>query len=87
MSQGVFALLLIGFAIFAFIVTSKIERNVDKQPTEKLSGNFFHKNKRHVLVAALAIIFGIVLIFLPDRKAKLLSDLSDEEYIEKQNIN
>lgn len=87
MSQGVFALLLIGFAIFAFIVTARIEKNVNKQPTEKLSKNFFHKNKRHVLVAALAIIFGIVLIFLPDRKTKLFSDLSDEEYIENQNIN
>lgn len=76
-SQGAFALLLIAAAVAAFAVTTLIERRVAGASAP--SRAFARRNHVGAGVAVLAL--GMVFTVMPDRKAHLLSKVSDPTYV------
>lgn len=81
MPQGMFALLLIVVAVGAFIVTTRIERNINPATTSREFPVWNHR------IAGMAVIFlGVGLAFLPDRKEHLLSKASDADVVRSMSI-
>jgi len=76
-SQGLFAFALIAVAVGAFAVTTFIEKKVGKESAPSLS---FTPSK-HYRAGAFVLALGILFIFLPDRKAHLISKVSDPAYL------
>ncbi|MDD8016935.1 MAG: YeeE/YedE thiosulfate transporter family protein [Bacteroidota bacterium] len=81
MSQGVFALLLIVVAVVTFIMTTKIERKVNAEGPAK----DFHPHS-HRLAGTGIILLGVVLLFLPDRKERLVGKVSDENFVQTHSV-
>lgn len=76
MSQGLFAFLLIVMAVGAFWAASIIERKVNKvEKPDPTPARLF------VPLTAVAVVLGIIAIFLPEKKASLLADVKDKEYV------
>lgn len=81
MPQGVFALLLTVIAVGAFWITTVIEKKVNKGVvTDKTPV------RNYVIVSAIAIVLGVLTIFLPDKKTFLLEKTNDQEFLNSQNI-
>lgn len=81
MSQGIFALLLIVVAVAAFIMTTKIERKVNSEgPAKEFNP------QSHRIAGAGIIVLGLILVFLPDRKERLLNKVSDTAYLQQHVI-
>lgn len=80
-SQGLFALLLIAVAVGAFMMTTMIEKKVDPEGPAK-SFNQMH----HRIAGVGILVLGIVLVFLPDYKERLLSEVSDIEYVKSHPV-
>ena len=78
-SQGLFAFLLIVMAVFAFTVTSIIEKRVDKTSAPSLA----FKSYNHIAAAAFIFTLGIVFIYLPDRKTHLINKVSDVNFVKE----
>jgi rhodanese-related sulfurtransferase len=76
-SQGLFAFLLIVMAVFAFTVTSIIEKRVDKTSAPSLA----FKSSTHLAASTFVFALGIVFIFLPDRKTHLINKVSDVNFV------
>lgn len=80
-SQGLFAFALIAVAVGAFAMTTIIERKVNPDGPAKSFNGFHH---RFAGVAVLGL--GIVLIFLPDYKERLFSEVSDPAYLQSNPV-
>ncbi|MBL0061726.1 MAG: YeeE/YedE family protein [bacterium] len=75
MSAGVFAFVLIAVALFAFTVTSWIEKRVSSDaPSRKF------RFRPHAVAAGVTMLAGIMLIALPDRKSKVMAMVADPAY-------
>lgn len=74
-SQGLFALMLIAMAVGAFVMTTMIEKKVNPDgPARSFNG-------MHNRIAGVGIlILGVVLVFLPDYKERLIEKVSTEEF-------
>lgn len=79
MSQGMFALLLIVVAVAAFIVTTKIEQHLNP-----LTGSKTFPVWRHRFAASGLVVLGLVLLFVPSRKDRLLSKVEDNAFVGAQ---
>ncbi len=82
MSSGLFAFLLIIVAIATFIGTTIIENKVNKTTAEP-------KNvvlRKYGLAIGVALLFGLVLLFLPEREEQMLAGTSDKEFISEQQF-
>ena len=77
MSQGLFAFLLIAVAVGAFAVTTVIEKRVNKKGAPSLG----FATRNHLFAAAGVVALGVILLFLPDRKAHLIGIVSDPSYL------
>ncbi len=80
-SQGVFALILIAVAVGAFVMTTMIEKKVNPEGPSKTFNNTHHR-----LAGFGIIVVGIVLVFLPDYKERLLTEVTDLEYIKAHPV-
>jgi rhodanese-related sulfurtransferase len=78
-SPGFFAFGMIIIAVFAFIVTTKIERKINPS-----SGSKEFPFRNHFLAGTSVVILGIMLIFLPDRKTSFLAKIADADYVRSQ---
>jgi rhodanese-related sulfurtransferase len=76
-SQGLFAFLLIAMAVGAFAVTTVIEKRVNKKGAPSLG----FATRNHVIAALSIVALGVILLFLPDRKAHLIGKVSDPVYL------
>jgi rhodanese-related sulfurtransferase len=74
--RGLFALFLIAAAIVAFAVTSWVERKVSAEAPSRA-----FPVRRHRLAAAGTLALGLLLLFLPDRRAHLLAQVADPAYV------
>ena len=80
-SQGLFALIMIAVAVGAFIMTTMIEKKVDPNGPAKSFNQLHHR------IAGISILaLGIVLVFLPGYKERLLSEVSDIDYIKANPV-
>lgn len=80
-SQGLFALALIVVAVAAFIFTTKIEKKVSAEgPAQSF------KSTPHRIAGAGAVLLGIMLLFLPDGKERLLTKVLDNEYLSSHTV-
>ncbi|MBK6765682.1 MAG: YeeE/YedE family protein [bacterium] len=81
MSAGVFALILIAFAVGAFAVTSIIEQKVSAfAPSHEFN------SRRHIAAGVTAVLIGVVLVGLPDRKTYVLELVSEPEYAREHAV-
>lgn len=80
-SQGLFALALIAVAVGAFAMTTKIEKKVNPEGPAKSFNELHHRIAGVSLVAV-----GIVLVFLPDYKQRLLDEVSTKKYLQTHPI-
>ena len=80
-SPGVFALIMIAFAVFAFVVTTKIEQRVNPESLSKTFPVRYHR-----LAALAAVALGLLLVYLPDRKTSLLAEVADKAFVESQPL-
>ncbi len=81
-SQRLFAFLLITVAVGAFIITTMIEKRVNKLSAP----SFEFKRSNHVLIGVAVVALGILFIFMPDRKTHLISKVSDPDYIATHTV-
>lgn len=75
-TQGLFAFALIAVAVVAFIATTIIEKKVNPDGPAK-SFNALH----HRLAGIGVLLVGCALLFLPDYKDRLFTEVSDKEYL------
>ncbi|MEA3504451.1 MAG: YeeE/YedE thiosulfate transporter family protein [Bacteroidota bacterium] len=81
-SSGLFGLLLIIMAIFAFIVTTIIENKVNNR--KGMSINIVMK--KYGFAIGLTLTLGLILLNLPTKEERLLSEFSDKGFIEQQEF-
>lgn len=81
MSAGVFAVLLIAFAVIAFAATSWIEKKVSKNAPA-----FAFIHRRHYAMGGIAILIGILLVNLPDRKTHVINSVSTPAYAAQHSV-
>jgi uncharacterized protein len=74
-SRGLFALLLVAAALAAFAAVSWIEKKVSPQAPSRS-----HPVRAHRLAAFAMAGLGLLLFFLPERKAELLAEVADPAY-------
>lgn len=80
-SQGIFALALIVVAVGAFVLTTMIEKKVNPSgPAQSFNG------MHHRLAGIGIVVLGIVLVFLPDYKQRLLDKVSTQEYLQTHRV-
>lgn len=80
-SQGLFALAMIAVAVGAFSITTKIEQKVNPDGPAK-SFNGMH----HRLAGVSIIALGLVLVFLPDYKQRLLDEVTAKEFLQTHPV-
>lgn len=80
-SAGQFALLLIGVAVAAFAVTSRIEKKVN--PASPATG---FPVRYHRMAAAGVLALGLILAAVPDRKIRLNDKASDARYLRQHPV-
>jgi rhodanese-related sulfurtransferase len=81
-SQGLFAFTLIVIAVGAFMITTKIEKRVNKSNAPSLK----FSSMKHRIAGAGALLLGIVFIFLPSRQSYLTSKVTRASYVERYPI-
>lgn len=81
MSQGLFALALIVMAVGAFAVTTMIEKKVDPNGPAKMFNAVHHR-----IAGAGILALGLVLVFLPDYKERMLDKVSDVAYLQSHPV-
>lgn len=80
-SQGLFALAMIAVAVGAFVMTTMIEKKVNPEGPARS----FHA-KHHRLAGFGLLALGVVLVFLPDYKDRLYSEVSQDEYLRTHDV-
>lgn len=75
--QGQFAFLLIAVAVAAFVVTTIIERRVNRTSAPSLEFG----SRKHAAAGAATLALGVLLIFMPDRKARLTTMAANPDYM------
>lgn len=80
-SQGLFALMLIAVAVGAFVMTTMIEKKVNPEGPSKMFNSTHHRLAGFGILAV-----GIVLVFLPDYKERLFTEVTDLEYIKSHPV-
>ena len=81
MSQGVFAFALTAIAVGAFMFTTKLERKINAEgPAKEFN------LKDHRLAGAGVVLLGVVLVFLPDYKQRLLNEVTTDEYVKSRLV-
>lgn len=75
-SQGIFAFLLIAMAVGAFYATARIEKKVagEHAPSQAFTA------WKHLAAGAGVVVLGLVLIFLPDYKTRLMRKVASPAY-------
>lgn len=82
MSQSLFAFLLTFVAVFAFWMTSFIEKKVNGELNP-----IYNPMKVYYAFTVIAIVIGIMAFALPDRKTNLLSKANDDAYVNTFQFN
>ncbi len=80
-SMGLFSFLVTAIAIFAFWATSIIEKKVNKEANKTLP-----ELKNYVYISAVALVLGIMTIFMPSMKDSLLEKAKDNYLINSMNF-
>jgi len=80
-SGGLFAFILIAVAVLAFAVTTIIERKVN---SASLSREFSLSKHRLAAIGVLAL--GLVFVILPERKAHMISTVSNANYVATHSV-
>ncbi len=78
MSRGLFASILVAFALIAFAAVGIVERKVNKQPLP----SYFKLNTRTISWVTV-IILGITLNFFPDIKTRAFASIDDDKFDEE----
>jgi hypothetical protein len=81
MSQSLFAFLLTFIAIGAFWATTFIENKVNGKPNPE-----FNSRPLYFGLTAIALIIGLSAFVMPDRKANMLNQLSNTEFVNNYQI-
>jgi rhodanese-related sulfurtransferase len=81
-SQGAFAVFLVVAALGAFYATDWIEGKVTHR-TEKKPARL---RKQYALFTGLALVVGIALLFMPDRKTAVLGQASSDAYLQSLKV-
>ncbi|MBW7888981.1 MAG: YeeE/YedE family protein [Bacteroidetes bacterium] len=81
MSQGMFALLLIAMAVGAFYFTSKIEQKVNAE-----AESFTFNKKHHAIAGGSVLALGVALVFMPNHKERILSEVMKSDYIKNHPV-
>ncbi len=74
-SRGAFALFVVVGAVAAFAATSWIERRISAE-----APSWVFPKRAHRMAAAAAVVCGLVLLALPDRKERFLAQVASPEY-------
>lgn len=82
MTQGAFALFLIAAALGAFYATDWIEGKVTKRTEPKPA---LLRRQCGIFTAA-ALMMGLALVFMPDKKTQILNAASDDAYVQAQPV-
>ncbi|MBI2430302.1 MAG: YeeE/YedE family protein [Ignavibacteriales bacterium] len=80
-SQGLFALMLIGMAVVTFVMTTMIEKKVNPDGPARAFNALHHR-----LAGMGILIVGMVLVFLPDYKDRMLEKVSAEEFQRSHSV-
>ncbi|MFA6456925.1 MAG: rhodanese-like domain-containing protein [Bacteroidota bacterium] len=80
-SQGLFALALIAVAIGTFAGTTLIERRVNPEGPAKYFNGVHHR-----FAGVSILVLGIFLVFLPDYKERIFSEVSDPDYLHTHSV-
>jgi rhodanese-related sulfurtransferase len=80
-SAGQFALLIIGIAVAAFVVTSRLEKKINPSSPAKAFPARYHR-----MAAAGVLALGLVLAATPSRKSRLLEKASDAGYLRQHPV-
>ncbi len=75
-SMGVFGMALTIVAVGAFIITTRIERKVNPEAPSRL-----FSPRHHIAAGVAAVVFGVLLLFLPDYKERIYSASADPETV------
>ncbi len=75
MSRGVFAFVLVGIAVIAFVVTTRVERMVKRGGLDQP-----WPAKRHIAAGVAVVLLAGVVMLLPDRKQYLLDEVSSARF-------
>ncbi len=81
MSQGLFALILIVLAVGAFIMTTMIEKKVDPEGPAKGFNEMYHR-----LAGITVLAVGVVLLFMPDYKERVMNEVSQPEFLKTFHV-
>jgi rhodanese-related sulfurtransferase len=81
LSPGMFALLMILFAVAAFMVTTQIERRMNHEAV-----SFSFPIRAHRVAGGGIVFLGILLLYLPDQKTDLLRKISDGGFVNAQPV-
>ncbi len=79
---GWFAFALIAMAVMAFAVTTVIEKKVNPEGAPSLA----FSTRRHLAAGALLLGLGLVFLFLPDRKTRLIESVSAAGYADSHPV-
>ncbi|MEW6062357.1 MAG: rhodanese-like domain-containing protein [Bacteroidota bacterium] len=80
-SQGLFALALIVVAVGAFAVTTKIEKKVNPSGPASAFNHSYHR-----VAGAGLVTLGVLLLFLPDYKQRLMERVSNDDYLRTHSV-
>ncbi len=80
-SQGLFGFLLIAMAVGAFVMTTMIEKKVDPEGPAKTFNALYH---RLAGIGILAV--GVALLFMPDYKERLFTEISNPEFLQTHSV-
>lgn len=83
MSQGKFIFIMIGIAIIAFIVTTKIETKVVRKNNSEFRNTTF--NKKVIAAGFVYAAIGILMFFTPSRKDSLYEKINDNKFTASLN--
>jgi rhodanese-related sulfurtransferase len=80
-SNGWFAFIMIAVAVTAFAITTLIERKVNADAPSK-----FFRLSPHRWAAIGVLLLGLLFVILPERKVRMIQDVSDAAYISEHNV-
>ncbi len=82
LSNGQFAAIMILVAVGAFVFTTRIEKKVNPE-----SGAFRFPVARHMLAGAALLAVALLLVAMPERKARLTARVEDPAFLEENPVH